>query len=111
VDEYAEEIATLQRTLARLRAEEAQPGIIDEYEAELRNLRALYRAAQQTLAAGQGDTRLAWALADLGFGDWVLENVYSFVYEAAMDADTEGRELGAVIDEIDFAGSLLAAYG
>jgi hypothetical protein len=111
VDEYALEIGSLQRTLARLRAEEADLRLIDEYEVELRNLQALYQAAQQTLAAGQDDPRLARALSELGFGEWGLEGVYSFVYEAAMDADTEGRELAAVVDEIDFAASLVAALG
>ena len=105
------EIASLQRTLARLRAEEVAQPILDEYEVELRNLHALYRAAQETLAAGEADPRLAQALADLGFGEWNLDSVYSFVYDAATDADTEGRELAAVISEIDFAGSLIAALG
>jgi hypothetical protein len=111
VDEYEEEIATLEGTLVRLRAEEAEPRVIDEYEAELRNLVALHRAARETLEAGAADPRLARALADLGFGDWTLGNVYSFVYEAAMDADSADRELAAVIQEIDFPASLLAAYG
>ena len=111
MDEYAVEIGSLQRTLARLRAEEAEQRILDEYELELRNLRALYQAAQQTLAAGDADPRLREALFDLGFGEWDLESVYSFVYEAAMDADAEGRDLASVISEIDFAASLLAVLG
>jgi hypothetical protein len=111
VDEYALEIASLRRTLERLQAAEAEPAILEEYAAELRNLRALYRAAQQTLAAGEADPRLPRALGELGFGAWGLDSVYSFVYEAAMDADTGGRELAAVVDEIDFAASLIAALG
>jgi hypothetical protein len=107
VDEYGLEIASLATTLARLRAAEAEPAIIDEYEAELRNLRALYRAAQDTLMAGNDDLRLRSALVELGFGDWTLENVYSFVYEAAMDADTGERELASLVDSIDFVASLL----
>ena len=111
MDEYADEIAALQRSLARLRLEEAPASILEEHEVELRNLRALYRAAQQTFSAGAGDPRLPEALADLGFGEWSLDNVYSFIYEAAMDADAEGREIAAVVDGIDFTASLLAAFG
>ncbi|HYA01440.1 MAG TPA: hypothetical protein VEK76_13990 [Candidatus Binatia bacterium] len=109
MDEYSIEIDALRRTLAQLRAEEAEQPVIDEYEAELRNLRALYRAATATLAAGGHDPRLATALSELGFGDWSLDSVYNFVYEAAMDADTGDRDLAAVVDDIDFVASLLAA--
>jgi hypothetical protein len=111
VDEYALEIDSLRRTLDRLRAEEADPTIIDEYEVELRILRALYAAALETVAAGDLDPRLSGALEQLGFGAWGLDGVYSFVYEAALDAETDGRDLAAVIGETDFAGSLLAAAG
>ena len=109
MDEYSIEIDDLRRTLARLRAEEAEARLIEEYEVELRNLRALYRAAVETLAAGDRDPRLARALAELGFGEWTLDSVYSFVYEAAMDADTGVRDLAGVVEETDFASSLLAA--
>jgi hypothetical protein len=111
VDEYALEIDALRRTLARLRVEEADQAVIDEYEAELRILRALYAAATETLAQGDRDPRLAGALEQLGFGDWNLDSIYSFVYEAALDVDTDGRDLAAVIGETDYAGSLLAAAG
>jgi hypothetical protein len=108
VDEYALEIDSLRRTLARLRVEEAAPPLIDEYEVELRILVALYDAASRTMDARDGDPRLAGALACLGFGGWDLDNVYSFVYEAAMEAETEGRDLAAFIGEMDFPALLLA---
>jgi len=111
VDEYALEIDSLRRTLERLRLEEAAPAVIEEYEAELRILRALYAASIQTVAAGERDPRLAGALEQLGFGAWSLGSVYSFVYEASMEAEPEGRDLAAVIGEADFAGSLLALAG
>lgn len=111
MDEYEEEIAALEGTLARLRAEEAEKRVLEEYEAELRNLQALYRAARETLLAGAADARLPSALADLGFGEWTLDNVYSFVYEAAMDADSGGRDMAAVVRGIDFPASLVAAFG
>ena len=109
MDEYALEIASLRRTLARLRADEAEQRVIDEYEAELRNLSALYAAALETMVEGERDPGLTAALTSLGFGSWKLANVYGFVYEASMDADTDDRELAAVVSEIDFAASLRAA--
>lgn len=110
MDEYQLEIQSVRQTLERLRATEAEPAIIEEYEAELRNLTALYNAARETLAAGARDRRLASALSELGFGDWTLANVYSFVYEASMELDLDGGiDLAGRVDETDYAASLLAA--
>jgi hypothetical protein len=110
VDEYQLEIRSLRHTLDRLRAAESEPALIEEYEAELHNLSALYTAAKETLVAGGRDERLRDALAGLGFGEWTLQNVYSFVYEASMEMDVEpGQELSARINETDYAASLLAA--
>ena len=111
MDEYELEISALQRTLDRLRAEEADQKVIDEYEVELRILRALYDAANRTVLAGDRDPRLAGALERLGFGGWGLATVYSFVYERAMDADAGGRDLSAVIAETDFVAALLSGAG
>jgi hypothetical protein len=109
VDEYQIEIRALRRTLARLKAEKAREELIEEYEAELRILVALYRAATETFERGQTTPELRRALAEIGFGDWTLTNVYSFVYEAAMDAEPDGRDLANVITHTDYPASLLAA--
>lgn len=109
MDEYQIEIRAVRRTLARLKAEKAREELIAEYEAELRILVALYQAATETLEQGEGCTDLPRALAEVGFGDWTLTNVYSFVYEAAMDAEPDGRDLANVITHTDYAASLLAA--
>jgi hypothetical protein len=109
VDEYLLEINDIRRTLARLKADKADASLIEEYEAELRNLRALYQAAVDTLQAGEQDARMRSALDDLGFGDWTLENVYSFVYEAAMAVEPDGRDLANIINSTDYATSLLDA--
>jgi len=109
VDEYQLEINEVRRTLARLKADRADAALIEEYEAELRNLRALYQAAVETLQAGEGEPRIREALHDLGFGDWTLPNVYSFVYEAAMAAEPDDRDLANVITHTDYATSLLDA--
>ncbi len=109
MDEYALEVDSLRRTLARLRVEEAASPLIDEYEVELRILVALYEAATRTLEARDGDPRLAGALAGLGFSEWDLDNLYAFVYEVAMEVDTEGRDLASLVGEMDFPALLLAA--
>jgi hypothetical protein len=110
VDEYQLEIQGLRRRLEALRQAEAEPAVIEEYEAEVRNLSALYRAATETLAAGQRDRRLPAALQALGFGDWTLTSVYGFVYEASMELPLDGRDLAGAVDETDYAASLLAAF-
>lgn len=108
MDEYQLEIDALRRRLTELREAEADPPLIEEYEVELRNLTALYRAAAETFSAGGENPRLARALAMLGFGEWSLINVYSFVYDLSMELPVDiGRELASVVDETDYAGSLL----
>lgn len=109
MDEYQIEIRAVRRTLARLKAEKAREELIEEYEAELRILMALYRAATEVFERGETLADLRRALSEVGFGDWTLTNVYSFVYEAAMDAEPDGRDLGNVINHTDYAASLLAA--
>lgn len=109
MDEYQLEISEIRRTLARLKADKADVSLIEEYEAELRNLRALYQAAIETLQAGQAEARIRSALSDLGFGDWTLANVYGFVYEAAMSAEPDDRDLANVITHTDYATALLDA--
>lgn len=107
MDQYQTEIRELRATLARLREADGDLELIDEYEAEVRNLSALYTAATETLATGRGDSRYSDALSSLGFGDWTLDNVYSYVYDLAMELPSDGRDLAALINETDFAGSLL----
>ncbi len=109
MDEYQLEIQSIRSTLTRLRAEEADPELIEEYEAELRILMALYAAATETYRAGVELPQLHTVLDELGFGDWNLENVYSFVYEAAMDMSEAGHDLAARVSQTDFTGALLAA--
>ena len=58
----------------------------------------------ETFSAGREDRRLRQALADLGFGEWALANVYSFVYDLSVDIEPEGREP----EEWRFSGPALA---
>ena len=109
VDEYQLEIQSLRRQLAKLKADKAEPALIEEHEAELRNLVALYDAATAAFAAGGDDARVADALLLLGFGGWSFDNVYSFVYDAAMETDPGDLDLANVITHTDYAASLLLA--
>jgi hypothetical protein len=38
-----------------------------------------------------------------------MENVYSFIYDAALDMDVAGHDLAARVGQTDFAGALLSA--
>ena len=109
MDEYQLEIQSIRATLTKLRADEADPELIEEYEAELRILMALYEASAETFAAGRDRASLHQVLDELGFGAWTLENVYSFVYEAAMDMPESGHDLAARVSQTDFTGALAAA--
>lgn len=111
MDEYQLEIQQLTRQLAQLRDAEADPALIAEYEAELRNLNALYRASRETYDVGLSDRRLAEALHRVGFGPWTLDNVYSFVYDISMELPLDGQDLAALVDATDYAGSLLESLG
>lgn len=109
MDEYQLEIQSIRSTLSRLRADQADPELIEEYEAELRILMALYAAATETMAAGETDARLRTVLEELGFGAWTMENVYSFIYDAALDMSEAGHDLAARVGQTDFVGALRAA--
>ena len=108
MDQYQIEIRDLRRRLAQLERDEAPPDLINEYEAEVRMHTALYRAAQETFDAGSDDRRVRSALHELGFGEWTLDNVYSYVYEASMELPDDG-DLAARIDDTDFTDSLRRA--
>jgi len=110
VDEYQHEIQSVRRQLGKLKVGKADPVIIEEYEAELRNLVALYDATTAAFAAGGDDPRAATALTLLGFGEWGFDNVYSFVFDAAMDTEIDdGRDLANSITHTDYAATLIRA--
>lgn len=109
MDEYQLEIQAIRTTLGKLRADQADPELIEEYEAQMRILVALYSAATETLEAGRHDPRLRTVLAELGFGEWDMESVYSFIYDAALDMDESGHDLAARVGQTDFVGALLSA--
>jgi hypothetical protein len=106
VDEWQVEIQEIQRNLSRLRAQQGEPEIIAELEAELRILQAFYAAALDVFDAGQADAGLRQAFARLGLGPWGFENVYSLVYERSMEIELGRRELSSIVGEQDFVAMI-----
>src|SRR5260370_19356806 len=82
--EYMLEINDLRRRIAKLKFERASVIIIEELEAQLRILRAIYDSANGLFAAGQKDRRLQASFRERQLGNWTFENVYFYVYEQAV---------------------------
>src|SRR5258708_23888972 len=83
MDEYLLEINDLRRRIAKLKFERASVIVIEELEAQLRILRAIYDSANGLFAAGQKDKRLQTSFRERQLGNWTFENVYFYVYEQA----------------------------
>ena len=109
MDEYQVEINDLRRRIAKLKFERASPTIIEELEAQLRILRAIYDSATALFAAGEGNSRLQAGLRKQEFGSWTFDDVYAYVYEQAVDLEAGGQDLASVIWHHDFAAPLLNA--
>lgn len=91
MDEYAKEIGDLELQIEAMVEEEADKKEIAELQMQLDILRALYGKATSLLAVGQRNAELRESLALRGYGDWTLDNVYAFVYEASVDMPVEGH--------------------
>src|SRR5438270_13747962 len=85
MDDYSKEIADLRREIERLIEAEAEAQEIAELEMQARGLEALYQQAEQLFDRGRDDPDLRRQLRMRGYGDWTLDNVYSFVYDTAAD--------------------------
>ncbi|HUY61146.1 MAG TPA: hypothetical protein VMW49_04650 [Candidatus Dormibacteraeota bacterium] len=107
-EEYRLEIADLRRKVSRLKAEHGEAHLIEEFEAELRILDALFQAATVTLAAVERDPMLADQLRQQGFPRADFREVYAFVYDAALELELADRPLAAVIRATDFTAGLRA---
>jgi hypothetical protein len=107
MDEYQLEINDLRRRIAKLRFERASVTIIEELEAQLRILRAIYDSANGLFAAGQKDRRLQNSFRERQLGNWTFENVYFYVYEQAVALEPGGHDLATLIWRHDYAGPLL----
>lgn len=108
MDEYMLEINELRHRIAKLKFEHASAVIIEELEAQLRILRAIYDSAVKLQAEGEVDPRLPAAFSKYELGDWNFDNVYYFVYEQAVALEPEGQDLATLIWHQDYVAPLLA---
>jgi hypothetical protein len=106
MDEYLLEINDLRRRIAKLKFERASVIVIEELEAQLRILRAIYDSANALFAAGQKDRRLQASFRERQLGNWTFENVYFYVYEQAVALEPGGHDLATLIWHHDYAGPL-----
>jgi hypothetical protein len=102
VDEWQVEMQQIERNIAGLRARQGDPVIIAELEAELRILQSLYGTSLDVFEAGQVDPGVRQAFAAQHLGDWTYGNVYSYVYDRAMEIELGRRELSSLVPETDF---------
>lgn len=104
--EYVEEIADLRRRLTALEEASGDPQLIDEYATEVEVLEALLVAARELMASLTAQPELGERLLLQGFAPTKFQDVYSFVYDSAMEIESSGRELARKISLTDFASLL-----
>lgn len=106
MDEYQLEINDLRRRIAKLKFERASVVVIEELEAQLRILRAIYDSANALFGAGQTDRRLQTSFRERELGSWTFENVYFYVYEQAVALEPGNHDLATLIWHHDYASPL-----
>ncbi len=102
------EINDLRRRIAKLKFERASVVIIEELEAQLRILKALYDSATGLFSAGERNPRLQSGFRERQLGSWTFENVYFYVYEQAVALEPDGHDLATLIWQYDYAAPLLS---
>ena len=109
MDEYAKEISDIQAQVDAMIEDEADKKEIAELQMQLEVLRTIYQQALHLLDAGSSSMALRNSLALRGYGEWTLDNVYAFVYEASVDLPAEGHHsfVGEIRDT-DFQRLLIA---
>jgi hypothetical protein len=108
MDEYMLEINDLRRRIAKLKFERASVVIIEELEAQLRILKAIYDSATGLFAVGEKDRRLQEGFRQRQLGSWTFDNVYFYVYEQAVALEPDGHDLATLIWHQDYAAPLLS---
>jgi hypothetical protein len=108
MDEYMLEINDLRRRIAKLKFERASVVIIEELEAQLRILKAIYDSATGLFSAGEKNPRLHSGFRERQLGAWTFENVYFYVYEQAVALEPDGHDLATLIWQYDYAAPLLS---
>lgn len=106
MDEYTIEMNDLRRQIARLKFERADLTLIEELEAQLRILVALYNAAADLYA--ERTALLVRRLRERGLGDWTFDNVYSYVYDEAVNLEPGEHDLASQIQAQDYRAHLEA---
>jgi hypothetical protein len=106
MDEYLLEINDLRRRIAKLKFERASVTIIEEFEAQLRILKAIYDSAAGLFATGEKDGRLQASFRDRQLGSWTFENVYFYVYEQAVALEPGEHDLATLIWHHDYLAPL-----
>src|SRR5256885_14786526 len=109
MDEYMLEINDLRRRIATLKFERASIIIIEELEAQLRILKAIYDSAGALFAAGENDRRLQASFNERELGDWSFDNVYAYVYDQAVALEAQGHHLAGLILQAGYPSALLRA--
>jgi len=109
MDEYMLEINDLRQRIAKLKFERASLTIIEELEAQLRILKAIYDSAGALFAAGENDRGLPASFSEHELGDWTFVNVYAYVYDQAVALEPEGHDLATLIWHHDYVAPLLGA--
>ena len=108
MDEYLLEINDLRRRVAKLKFERASVVIIEELEAQLRILKAIYESASWLFSAGEKDRRLPASFRERQLGSWTFDNVYFYVYEQAVAIEPDGHDLATLISHHDYTSPLLS---
>jgi DNA mismatch repair ATPase MutS len=108
MDEYMLEINDLRRRIAKLKFENASLVIVEELEAQLRILRAIYDSASGLFSAGEKNPRLQAGFRQRQLGNWTFDNVYFYVYEQAVALEPDSHDLATLIWRHDYTGPLLS---
>jgi DNA mismatch repair ATPase MutS len=109
MDEYLLEINDLRRRIAKLKFERASVTIIEELEAQLRILKAIYDSATALYAAGEKDRQLQASFGERDLGSWTFDNVYFYVYEQAVAIEPDGHDLATLIWHHDYTAPLVSS--
>ena len=106
MDEWQLEMQEIKARVAQLKAAKGDMVIIDELEAELRILNSFYETALDVFEAGKNDQDAHQGLIAERWGEWTFRNVYSYVYDRAMELEPGRRELSSLIPEQDYISML-----
>ncbi len=108
--EYLEEIADLRRRARVLEEAQGAAELIAEYMVEVQLLESLLLAARELRDQLIQEPELGEMLLLRGFSPASFQDVYSFVYEAAMGIDLSGEQLARAVSGTDFASLLRSPH-